>query len=146
MMAWSDASWAWGSATGDAHVEAGRLRGRLGAESARADFVRAVADGSASFEDAKLALALLCQRASKKCFAARHGLDEDERVRWGELVHELAQCAFEGPRGDVALADAIGERLGLIERARLNSLCALSAPRASVVSALKALAFVEQGI
>ena len=52
----------------------------------------------------------------------------------------------EGHRGDTLLSEAIGERLGLIERSRLGSLCALSAPRASIVSALRALAFVEQGL
>ena len=147
MLAWSDASWQWGSAAGEAHVEAARLREELGTAAAREAFALSVADGSTSFEDAKLALALLCQRASKQCFAARHGLDDaEERDQWRALVQEMAQCRFEGPRGDVLLAEAIGERLGLVERARLNSLCALSAPRAAVVSALRAMAFVEAGI
>ena len=147
LASWSDASWQWGSASGAAHVEAARLRKELSTAAAREAFERSVADGSTSFEDAKLALALLCQRASKQCFAAKHGLkDAEARDQWRNLMQEMAQCRFEGPRGDVVLVEAIGERLGLVESARLNSLCALSAPRAAVVSALKAMAFVEAGI
>ena len=67
-------------------------------------------------------LALKCQRAAKRCYARVYGLDEEEQLNWRGLMNGLAECEFEGYRGDLLLADAIGERLGMIERKRLGSL------------------------
>ena len=143
-MSWGDADWQWGSASGAAHKEAARMRAALATPDARAAFLAAAADGGADLEECKLALALACQRAAKRCYAKDYGLDADEQAAWRELIDAMADGGFEGHQGDARLAAAIGERLGLSERARLASLCALSAPRASVVSAMRALSFVEQ--
>ena len=120
-MGWSDPDWNWGSANGAAHDAAARLRAALSSTESREAYLAAVSAGSASWEESKLALALLCQRAGKRCFAKHYGLDEEEQQEWRSLVAEMAACAFEGYRGDLLLADAIGERLGLSESKRLAS-------------------------
>ena len=61
------------------------------------------------------------QDTASLVFAKQYGLDEEEQQEWRSLVAEMAACAFEGYRGDLLLADAIGERLGLSESKRLAS-------------------------
>ena len=147
-IAWSDPAWAWGSAKGEAHLAAAKLRASLDSVEAREAFLSSATAGEESMEDCTLALALLLQKATKKCYAARYGLeDEEDQVEWKELLEMMVEGQFEGgQRGEAKMVEAIGERVGLSERARLSSLCALSGPRQSVVSALKALAFVEHGL
>ena len=147
-IAWSDPAWAWGSAKGEAHLAAAKLRASLDSVEAREAFLSSATAGEESMDDCTLALALLLQKATKKCYAVRYGLeDEEDQVEWKELLEMMVEGQFEGgQRGEAKMVEAIGERVGLSERARLSSLCALSGPRQSVVSALKALAFVEHGL
>ena len=147
-IAWSDPAWAWGSAKGEAHLAAAKLRASLDSVEAREAFLSSATAGEESMDDCTLALALLLQKATKKCYASRYGLeDEEDQVEWKELLEMMVEGQFEGgQRGEAKMVEAIGERVGLSERARLSSLCALSGPRQSVVSVLKALAFVEQGV
>ena len=147
-IAWSDPAWAWGSAKGEAHLAAAKLRASLDSVEAREAFLSSATAGEESMEDCTLALALLLQKATKKCYASRYGLeDEEDQVEWKELLEMMVEGQFEGgQRGEARMVEAIGERVGLSERARLSSLCALSGPRQSIVSVLKALAFVDQGV
>jgi hypothetical protein len=122
-MSWTGPEWQWGSAAGKAHDAAQRLRASLSTEEARDKFLTGVGMmDEEDFEDSKVVLALKIQRASKRCFAAAHGLEEEEQCAWRSLMDELAACRFEGYRGNVLLAEAIIERLGLIEGKRLASL------------------------
>ena len=147
-IAWSDPAWAWGSAKGEAHLAAAKLRASLDSVEAREAFLSSATAGEESMDDCTLALALLLQKATKKCYAARYGLeDEEDQVEWKELLEMMVEGQFEGgQRGEAKMVEAIGERVGLSERARLSSLCALSGPRQSIVSVLKALEFVEHGL
>ena len=147
-IAWSDPAWEWGSAKGEAHLAAAKLRASLDSVEAREAFLSSATAGEESMEDCTLALALLLQKATKKCYAVRYGLeDEEDQVEWKELLEMMVEGQFEGgQRGEAKMVEAIGERVGLSERARLSSLCALSGPRQSIVSVLKALEFVEHGL
>lgn len=114
-MGWSDPSWKWGSAGGEAHNEAAKVRSALATREARAKFIQATSKGACSLDDAKMALALSCQRARN------FGYDTDAGLRnrwafggmWESLMEEMAACKFEGGRGEEALAEAIWERLEL---------------------------------
>lgn len=122
-MSWSDPSWNWGSANGKAHDEALRLREALRLPEQRQAFLTGVGMmDPLDWEDSKIVLALKCQRAAKQCFASEYGLGDGEQHAWRSLMDEMAQCAFEGYRGDVRLAEAIGDRLSLSESKRLASL------------------------
>ena len=122
-MSWSDPDWQWGSATGEAHRQAQRLREELASPAERTRFLTGLGMMDADdFRDSKVVLALTCQRAAKRCFAAQYGLDEEEQQSWRSLMDDLAACRFEGNRGDLLLADAIMERVGLIEGKKLANL------------------------
>ena len=122
-MSWSDPDWKWGSASGKAHDTAQRLRSSLSTPEARSAFIRDVGMmDPQDFKDGKVVLALNIQRAAKRCYAADYGLDSEEQNSWRALMNEMADCQFEGYRGDVLLAEAIGDRLGLIESKRLAAL------------------------
>lgn len=112
-MAWSDSEWEWDSAA--------RLRSMLSTQAQRQQFMEALMNGDADWEDSKVVLALKCQRVAKRGNANAYGLDTEEQQVWRELMDDLAACRYEGYRGDLHLADAIGERLGLIESKRLAS-------------------------
>lgn len=123
MSAWSDPDWNWGSANGKAHDEALRLRAALSTPEERESFLTDVGMlDEEDWEDSKVVLALKCQRASMGCFAAQYGLSEEQQVGWRALTDEMAACKFEGYRGDLLLAEEIGDRLGLIESKRLSAL------------------------
>ena len=123
MSSWSDPDWKWGSASGKAHAEARRLRSALSSPEERERFLTGV--GMMDPDDlaeSKVVLALKIQRAAKRCFAAEHGLEAEEQAAWRALMDGMADCEFEGYRGDLRLAEAIIERLGLIEGKRLSAL------------------------
>lgn len=135
------------------------LRASLQAAEQRRAFLDALASGGIDYAKARDVLLLKCARATGEgasqldaaASAEAHGLDEEEVESWRVLMSELTSGRFEGSQGDgfaarSGLAEAIGDRMGLVERSRLSSLCALSSPRASVGSALKALSFVELGV
>ena len=86
-----------------------------------------------------------CQ-ASKRCFAAAYGLDDEAQLAWRELLDEMAGCRFEGSRGDVMLAEAIIDRLPPDKSTWLSALCSSSQPQSAVVVALRALKFVDIGL
>ena len=122
-MSWSDPDWNWGSANGAAHVEAARLRASLNTPDQRARFLTDVGMmDPLDWEDSKIVLALKIQRAAKLCFAKDYGLEREEQESWRELMNDMAACKFEGYRGDLLLADAIIERLTLIDAKRVSAL------------------------
>lgn len=122
-MSWSDPEWKWGSAAGKAHVEAARLRSELSTPEQRATFLTGVGMMDPDdWADSKVVLALTIQRAAKRCYAAAYNLDQEQQLAWRSLMDDIASCQFEGYRGDVNLAEAIIERLGLIEGKRLSAL------------------------
>ena len=122
-MSWDDPDWNWGSANGEAHKEAARLRSSLSTAASREKFLTNIGMmDPLDFDDGKIVLALKCQRASKRCYAADYDLDEEEQQAWQALMDDMAACKFEGYGGDLKLAAAIGDRLGLIESKRLSNL------------------------
>ena len=123
MATWSDPEWNWGSANGKAHEAAARLRSSLSTPAQRESFLMDVGMmDPLDFEDSKIVLALKCQRAAKRCYAADYSLDDEEQQEWRALMNDMADCQFEGYGGDQKLAAAIGDRLGLIESKRLSNL------------------------
>jgi len=128
---WSSPNWRWGYANGAAHDEAMRVRDALATPARRAEFLAALEADSADFEDAKMALALKCQRS--------RNLRYDEPGHpWEGLMEEMAACKFEGDGGDVQLAVAIANRLNV----QMSS----SSPQAMVAKALMHLGFVDRGL
>ena len=69
---------------------------------------------------AMIALALTIKSASKDFDA--YGLDEDELLTWRSLADDIVNDQFDGYRGDLLLAEAIIDRVGLIESKRLSNL------------------------
>ena len=123
MTSWSDADWQWGSAKGKAHAEAVRLRSALSTTEDREKFITGLGMmDREDWTDSKIVLALKIQRASKRCYADAHGLESEQQASWLSLMDAMADCEFEGYGGDLRLADAIMDRLGLIEAKRLGSL------------------------
>ena len=121
---WSDPGWNWGSANGEAHNEAMRLRASLSTPEKRERFLTDVGMlDEEDWEDSKVVLALACQRASKLCYAKDYpNLDKEAQLAWRALMNDMAACRFEGHQGDLLLAEEIGERLGQIESERLSAL------------------------
>ena len=82
-MGWDDPNWNWGSAIGTAHDEAMKVRAALSTPEARKDFLFTVFAGQADPEEAKMALALKCQRARNLGYDANdwEGLSTPLRAR-----------------------------------------------------------------
>ena len=53
-MGWADPNWNWGSAIGEAHNEAMKVRGALSSEAARKSFLFMVFAGQAPFDTVKM--------------------------------------------------------------------------------------------
>ena len=121
---WSEPGWNWGSANGEAHHEAMRLRALLSTPEKRERFLTDVGMlDEEDWEDSKVVLALACQRASKLRHAEDYpNLDKEAQLAWRALMNDMAACRFEGHQGDLLLAEEIGERLGPIESERLSGL------------------------
>ena len=134
IMRWSDSNWNWGSADGDAHNEAMRVRTLLSTPQARREFLQRAADGTVDLEDVKMALALKCQRACNV------GYDLPGRG-WQTLMESMASCAFEGDDGEAKLEAAIRERLK-----NASKLYPEATAREMIAVALNNLGFVERGL
>ena len=133
IMGWSDSGWNWGSAIGDAHNEAMRVRNKFSTPSSRTTFLQESSNDDVDIEEAKMLLALSCQRARNV------GYDLPNRG-WEMLMEEMAACDFEGDGGEDKLADAIRERLPSAIQFPDAS------PKAMIGVALKRLGFVERGL
>jgi hypothetical protein len=134
MMRWSDSNWNWGSAGGDAHNEAMRVRKMLSTPQARREFLQTTADGTGDLEDIKMVLALKCQRACNV------GYDLPGRG-WQTLMESMAACMFEGDDGQAKLEAAIRERLK-----NASKLYPEATAREMIAVALNNLGFVERGL
>ena len=121
---WSEPGWNWGSANGEAHEEALRLRSSLSTPDQRERFLTDVGMlDEEDWEDSKVVLALTCQRAAKLCYAKDYpAFGEEDQLAWRALMNDMAACRFEGHQGDLLLAEEIGERLGPIKSERLSGL------------------------
>ena len=121
---WSEPGWNWGSANGDAHDEAMRLRSSLSTPEKRERFLTDVGMlDEEDWEDSKVVLALACQRAAKLCYAKDYpAFGKEDQLAWRALMNDMAACRFEGNQGGLLLADEIGVRLGPIESERLYAL------------------------
>ena len=86
---WSDPCWNWGSANGEAHNEAMRLRASLSTPEKRERFLTDVGMlDEEDWEDSKVVLALACQRASKLCYAKDYpNLDKEAQLAWRALMN-----------------------------------------------------------
>lgn len=117
VMGWSDVGWNWGSANGDAHDVAMRVRSDLATPEARVKFLQDTSAGASSFDDAKMALALGCQRARNLGYDTADGVRDGGKWptggKWESLMEEMAACNFEGEgnSGNETLAEAIRKRL-----------------------------------
>ena len=80
-MGWNSPTWGWGTASGDAHGEAMRLRTSLGDPLVRVKFLQASAAGESDLEDVKMVLALSCQRARNVGYDTREGAWETAQWR-----------------------------------------------------------------
>jgi len=92
---WGTKSWNWGSAMGVAHDKAAALRRDLSTTEARLDFVQSLKKCAASFDDAKLCLALVWQQSARK---------GPLPPAFAEAYAELVAGAFEGEGADEAFA------------------------------------------
>ena len=121
---WSEPGWNWGSANGEAHDEALRLRSSLSTPDQRERFLTDVGMlDEEDWEDSKVVLALACQRAAKLCYAKDYpAFGKEGQLAWRALMSDMAACRFEGSQGGLLLADEIGVRLGPIESERLSAL------------------------
>ena len=132
-MGWTSPNWNWGSAIGDAHDEAMRVRAALSTPEARRDFLQATASEDGDIEAAKMALALSCQRARNL------GYDLQGRP-WENLMESMAACEYEGEDGLDKLAAAIRDILPPMSQYPGQP------PRVMISVALQALDFVPRGL
>ena len=100
-MGWSSPNWNWGSAVGDAHDQAMKVRSSLSTPEVRIQFLQDNAAGDVDMEDAKMALALKCQRA--------RNVGYDDRGKWEQLMESMTACDFEGDDGPEKLAAALAK-------------------------------------
>ena len=103
MSGWSSPSWNWGSAVGDAHNEAMRIRGALRDEELRRQWLVSMIGGSSAveWEDVKLVLALKWQKA------ARERRDAD----YGFVMERLRLAEYEGDQQDEVMVADMEARL-----------------------------------
>ena len=91
---WGTSSWNWGSAVGEAHNEAAKIRRGLQSKEARASFVQSLKQSKGSFDDAKMCLALVWQQSRKPLNPA-----------YEEAYSKLVAGAYEG--NDYAFAKTV---------------------------------------
>ena len=103
---WGSEGWNWGSADGEAHNVAARVRENFAKPHRRSALVSYCKTGSVDLFDVKMVLALSCQRARNL------GYDEADG-RWESLMNEMAAGAFEEDNMIIRdkLADAVNKRL-----------------------------------
>jgi len=134
---WASPEWRWGSADGEAHNVAMRLREEFGKPHRRSAMVTYAKMGAVDFFDLKMALALSCQRARD------FGYDESDG-RWEALMEEMAACEFEseGMIDQPKLAAAVNKRIpSPIDDAILKE-----NPAGVIAEGLVHLGFVEKGL
>ena len=137
-MGWSSPKWNWGSAVGEAHDVAMRVRSLLSTPEVRQGFLQKTASGEVDFEEAKMALALKCQRARNLGYDL---IGEQWRGNsWETLMDEMAACKFEGEGGEELLADAIRLRLPPVSQYPGSD------TRTMIAVALQSLDFVARGL
>jgi len=80
---WNHPNWKWGDPTGEAAVEVVRVRTALATQEARERFYKAMLEGRAPVEDAKIALALMCERLPEE--EDDLGNNGRKSWKWGEF-------------------------------------------------------------
>ena len=137
---WGSPEWKWGSADGEAHVVAERVREELSKPHRRAAMLSYARMGAVDFFDLKMALALMCQKASNEGFDASDG-------RWASLVAEMESAAFEdgGMIVQESLAEAVNTRLAQRVENPLD-IDGKPNPAGVVAVALEELGFVKRGL
>ena len=103
---WGSEGWNWGSAIGEAHNVAARVREEFAKPHRRSALIAYCKTGSVDLFDVKMVLALSCQRARNL------GYDEPDG-RWESLMDEMAAGDFEEDNMIIRdkLADAVNTRL-----------------------------------
>ena len=121
LMAWRDPNWHWGSSEGTSHKEVLRLRDSLSTPEDRQKFLWDVGMmDPLDWEDSKIVLALKCQRVTEN--PKDYSLEDNEREAWRTLMDEIVDCQYEGYEGDLRLAEAVVERLGVVESLRMQQI------------------------
>jgi len=137
---WGSPEWSWGSADGEAHTVAARVRDELGKRHRRTALLSYAKMGAVDFFDLKMALALKCQKARNEGYDAPDG-------RWEQLMDAMAACEFEEDNliDQQKLADAVNTRLasGPIEAIDIDG---SPNPAGIIAAALEELDFVEKGL
>ena len=110
----------------------------LSTPESRATFLQQTANGQTEIEDAKLCLALKCQRARNLGYDLIG--EQWKGNNWESLMEEMAACQFEGEGGEAQLADAI--RLRLPPMSQYPG----SDPPMMIAVALQSLDFVARGL
>lgn len=140
---WGSPTWNWGYAVGDAHDAAAVLRQRLQSQPLRAAWLQqmVVAPAEVPWEDVKLALALLWQRASRERRDGGPG-------GWSDVMWNLVDAKYEGgleqDRKFVVDMEARLPQALLVEEGPEDDVDAWR--RRVATSALQALSFVELGL
>ncbi|KAL1500438.1 hypothetical protein AB1Y20_013095 [Prymnesium parvum] len=134
---WGSPEWKWGSADGEAHRVAMRVRGELDKPHRRSAFVSYAKMAAIDVVDLKMALALKCQRARNLGYDAEDG-------RWESLMEEMAASEFEheGLIDVTKLASAVNKRLATPQKPEMVT----EKPTAVIAEALVELQFFEKGL
>lgn len=137
-MGFSSPNWKWGDGSGEAAVEVVRVRRMLATQEDRERFVKAMDEDRADLLDAKVALALLCEKLDP--------MDDLEGMKsWKRLLNQLNNMEFETDIPDDQLIDG---------NVRLKAACNIRIPNSILQKTLlkkmklayEALNFVEGGI
>ena len=136
---WGSPEWMWGSAEGEAHVAAARVREELSKPHRRAAMLSYARMGAVDFFDLKMALALTCEKA------ANEGYDTEDG-QWKALLGEIEAAEYEegGMIDQEKLAAAVNTRLP----APVSGVDIDGNPNPALViaEALDRLGFVDKGL
>ena len=143
---WASEGWNWGSADGEAHNVAARVREDFAKPHRRSALISYCKTGSVDMFDVKMVLALSCQRARNL------GYDEPDG-RWESLMDEMAAGIFEDDHmiDREKLADAVNKRLpSPVEWKQVHEYDGakelVDIPTRPIAAALEQLEFVKNGL
>eukprot|EP00242_Pyramimonas_sp_CCMP2087_P009927 CAMPEP_0198201992 /NCGR_PEP_ID=MMETSP1445-20131203/5038_1 /TAXON_ID=36898 /ORGANISM="Pyramimonas sp., Strain CCMP2087" /LENGTH=171 /DNA_ID=CAMNT_0043872685 /DNA_START=318 /DNA_END=833 /DNA_ORIENTATION=- len=107
---WASPTWNWGSARGDAHDEALKIRTKLNAPQSRSTWLEQMVttDSLVSWSEVKLVLALKWQRAA-------HARRDGGEAGYGYVMEQLRRAKYEGSvEADKKFVSDMEERLAVI--------------------------------
>mmetsp|Transcript_28070 Transcript_28070/g.45023 ORF Transcript_28070/g.45023 Transcript_28070/m.45023 type:complete len:188 (-) Transcript_28070:96-659(-) len=136
---WGSPGWNWGSAQGAAHDLAGPLRARLQAQDQRLQWLERLRNGEVDWEEAKLSLALLFQKAA-------HERRDGGPLGYPLILTRLVEAVYESADGDAMLVSDMEARLVQFPDGGDQSGDADLWRRTVAASVFKELGFVRGGL